>query len=117
MTGPDGTGAGEEDHTALHGKPPPDEGTGKEEILTQIFSLRNTPVTTSQRFAALAQDDEAESDNRSAATPSERLLSGIGKTEAATLPDFTRWLELIYAELHGGTALSHLQAKFGVTTT
>ena len=82
MNGPDGSDTGEENHAALHGKPPPDDGTDMEEV-----------------------------------KPPERLPSGTFETEAASLLDFTRWLEQKYAELHGGTSLSQLQNHFGVTTT
>ena len=40
MTGPGGTGTGEEDLTALHGKPPPDEkATPSERLLSSALEV------------------------------------------------------------------------------
>ena len=118
MTGPGGTETGEEDLTALHGQPPPVEGPGKEEIVTQIFSRRNTPVATHSRFSALACDDPAEGDSRSTASPSERIRSSALETDLASLPDFLKWLELNHAELQewGHDTLDYAEKLRRLTT-
>ena len=118
MTGFSGAGGEAEEHTALHGKPPPDDkatsnrgpdrpiaseeatpSPGEDEIFTQIFSLRNAPVATHSRFAALGCDDQVECDSRTAATPSERLTFSALTVNQASLPDVIWWLEHNQAEL------------------
>ena len=116
MTGFSGAGGEAEEHTALHGKPPPDD---------KATSKRgpDRPVATHSRFAALECDDQVECDSRTAATPSERLTSSALQVDQATMPDGIWWLEHNQAELQRqGTDSVHMMPthspqRCGTTST